>query len=230
MSHFVTVWVITKQLKASAWYSLFCIKVMQYVHVPLCQTYHRMKTIVQRESFVSGNFLELLKIKFSQLKLLRIVGNDSLWMWQVTTPTIMHRQETMKDIELVQTRYEVATVNWSHHVYVAAWEAAVGQILHYEEKRSNIHNPYAVVVVENNDTPIDNDALVPYQNFHGLKFHKLFQNRKFAKVFTCERFPLYGICQQGHRFLIYWSFLNNNNPNCSISAPFPIKIWDLRRI
>ena len=61
--------------------------------------------------------------------------------------------------------YEVATVDRSYHVYVAVWEAAVEQVLPCKRVRGNIHNPCAVAVVENNDTPIDNDAAVINGNF-----------------------------------------------------------------
>ena len=54
--------------------------------------------------------------------------------------------------------YEVATVDRGYYAYVAVWETAVGQILHCQREGGNIHGPYAVAVVENNDTPIDNDA------------------------------------------------------------------------
>ena len=65
------------------------------------------------------NLHELLKVGFSQLKLFQIVGNDSLWVWQVATPILMHGQETKKEIEWAQTKYEVATVDQGYQVYVA---------------------------------------------------------------------------------------------------------------
>ena len=52
-------------------------------------------------------------------------------------------------------------------VYVAVWEAAVGQMLPCKLEGGNIHDPYAVAVVENNGTPIDNDAAVLNGNFRG---------------------------------------------------------------
>ena len=61
----------------------------------------------------------------------------------------------------------MATVDQGYHVYVAVWEAAVGQILHCEREGGNIHDPYAVAVVENDGTPIDNDSLVLNENFRG---------------------------------------------------------------
>ena len=61
--------------------------------------------------------------------------------------------------------YEVVPVDRGYHVYVAVWEAAVGQILPCKQEGSNIHDPYAVAVVENNDMPTDNDAAVLNENF-----------------------------------------------------------------
>ena len=60
--------------------------------------------------------------------------------------------------------YEVATVDRGYHVYVKVWEATVGQILPCEREGGNVHE-YTVAVVENNDTPIDNDALGVNENF-----------------------------------------------------------------
>ena len=61
--------------------------------------------------------------------------------------------------------YEVATIDRGYHVYVAVWEAAIGQILPCKRKGGNTHEPHAVAAVENNDTPIDNDAAVLNENF-----------------------------------------------------------------
>ena len=36
--------------------------------------------------------------------------------------------------------YEVAIVDWGYHVYVAVWEAAVGQILPCKQEGGNIHD------------------------------------------------------------------------------------------
>ena len=60
--------------------------------------------------------------------------------------------------------YRVATVDRGYHVYVAVWEAVVGQILPCKREGGNIHDPYAI---ENNDTPIDNDAAVLHEKFRG---------------------------------------------------------------
>ena len=95
------------------------------------------------------------------------MGNDCLWVWQVTTRTIMHWQETANEIELAQTRYEVATIDRGYDVYAAVWEASIGQILPCEQERGNIHDPYTVAVAKNNHTPIDSDALVLNENFLG---------------------------------------------------------------
>ena len=44
--------------------------------------------------------------------------------------------------------YEVETVVRGYHVYGADWEAPVGQILPCQPDGGNIHDPYAVAVVE----------------------------------------------------------------------------------
>ena len=54
--------------------------------------------------------------------------------------------------------YEVATVDRGYNGYVAVWEATVRQILPCKREGSNIDDPYAFAVVENNDTPVDNDT------------------------------------------------------------------------
>ena len=63
--------------------------------------------------------------------------------------------------------YEVETVDRGYHVYVAVWEAAVGQIPPCQREGGNIHDLYAVAAVENNDTPIDNDTP------HSMKISRL---------------------------------------------------------
>ena len=63
--------------------------------------------------------------------------------------------------------YEVATVDRGYHVYMPVWEAAVRQILPCEREGGDTHNPYAVSVVRNNDTSIDNDAAVLNEKFCG---------------------------------------------------------------
>ena len=94
------------------------------------------------------------------------MGNDSLWVWQVATPTTMRGQETTNDIELGRTRFEVVIVDQGYRVSClhGGLEAAVGQILLCEWEGGNIHDSYAVTVVENNDTPIDNNTLLLYEN------------------------------------------------------------------
>ena len=59
---------------------------------------------------------------------------------------------------------KVVTVDQGYHVYLAVWGAAVGQILPCKREGGNIHDHYAVTVVENNDTPIDNDATILNEN------------------------------------------------------------------
>ena len=44
---------------------------------------------------------------------------------------------------------------------MAVWEAAVGQILPCEREGGNIHDPYAVTIDKNNDTPIDYHIMMP---------------------------------------------------------------------
>ena len=61
--------------------------------------------------------------------------------------------------------YELAIVDRGYHVYVAGWEAAVRQILPCKQEGGNIHDPYTVTVVEDNDTPIDNDPAILNENF-----------------------------------------------------------------
>ena len=61
--------------------------------------------------------------------------------------------DILNEIELVQTKLG------GYHVYVAAWEHAVGQILPDHQAGGNIYHPYAVAVVEISNTPIDNDVL-----------------------------------------------------------------------
>ena len=53
--------------------------------------------------------------------------------------------------------YKVATIVWGYHVYVAVGKAGVGQTLPCKWEGGNIHDPYIVTIVNNNDTPIDND-------------------------------------------------------------------------
>ena len=75
-------------------------------------------------------------------------------------------------IELAQTRLselEAATVDRGYYAYEVAWKPAVGQIMPCEREGGNSDDPYTVAVVENNDSPIDNDASVLGENFRGLK-------------------------------------------------------------
>ena len=44
--------------------------------------------------------------------------------------------------------YEVETVVWGYHVYVAVWKAAVGRILPCQREGGNIHDSYTVAIVE----------------------------------------------------------------------------------
>ena len=82
----------------------------------------------------------------------------------------MRGQETIDDRDWIGANkiselesYEVPTIDPGYHIYVAVWEAAVGQILLCKQEIGNIHDPYTVSVVENNDTPIDNDTLTQWK-------------------------------------------------------------------
>ena len=65
--------------------------------------------------------------------------------------------------------YKLETYDQGYHIYVAIWEAAVGQVLLCQQAREwgNIDDPYAVTVVENNNTLIDNDAPALNNKFRG---------------------------------------------------------------
>ena len=79
---------------------------------------------------------------------------------------ITRGQEMTNKTELARTRYEVVTIDRGYHVYMAVWEAAVGQMLPCGREGGNIHHPYPYAVVKN-DTPIDNDTPVLNGKFHG---------------------------------------------------------------
>ena len=74
---------------------------------------------------------------------------------------------------------EVATVDRGYHVYMTVWEAAVGQIL---PSTSTI--PTSFAVVENNDTPSDNNE----------NFRKLHQNREIHESFHPRKIPAIQYC------------------------------------
>ena len=40
------------------------------------------------------------------------------------------------------------TVVRGYHVYQVVWEAAVGEVLPCQWERGNVHNPYAVAIVD----------------------------------------------------------------------------------
>ena len=44
--------------------------------------------------------------------------------------------------------YEVETVVRGYHVYEKIWEAAVGEVLSCQWEGGNVHNPYAVAVIQ----------------------------------------------------------------------------------
>ena len=92
--------------------------------------------------------------------------------------------------------------------YVAVWEAAVGQILPCQREGGNIHDPYmyAVTVVENNDTSIDNDAPT-LKTFRDKELSPIApETAQFAKDITHEGLPLSGML----------SFRMNLNPNSQL--------------
>ena len=78
---------------------------------------------VKQESFAGENFCEKLKVEFFAIKTFANCGKR--WFMGVAN------SHTTNEIELVKTRYEVATVDRSYHmlVYMVVWEAAFGQIL-----------------------------------------------------------------------------------------------------
>ena len=69
------------------------------------------------------------------------------------------------------------------HVYVAVWKAAVGQMLSCQREGGNMQDLYAVAIVENNDTPIDNSTHVSNGKFRGRNFRELLQNIKIRESF-----------------------------------------------
>ena len=147
------------------------------------------------------------------------MGNDSLWVWQVAIPTRMRGQETTNDwIGMNKmSELEVETVDQGYHIYVADWEAAVGQIRPCQRERGNIIDPYAVPVVESNDTSIDNDTPILNEIFVVKTFANFPETVKFAKVFTCERFPLYSMAD-GRVMLLF-------NPDKSIVEEENVEPW-----
>ena len=95
-------------------------------------------------------------------------------------------------------RKRQVTIYGGCQVYVAVWEAAVGQILPCQQEGDNIHDPRTVTVNtvaigENNDTLNDNNAPHSMKTFTVKTSVNCPNTAKFAKVFTCKRFPLYGI-------------------------------------
>ena len=87
------------------------------------------------------------------------------------------------------------TIDRGYHVYVVVLEASVEQILPCEREGGNIHDSYAAVVVENNEGV----AQVIVTPWYSMKFSRLKLSRippkprNPRKVFTRERYPLYGI-------------------------------------
>ena len=44
--------------------------------------------------------------------------------------------------------YTIETIVRGYHVYQVVWEAAVGQVLPCQRERGNVHDPYAVAIVD----------------------------------------------------------------------------------
>ena len=91
------------------------------------------------------------------------------------------------------------TVVRGYRVYGADWEAPVGQILPCQREGGNIHDPYAVAVVE--EGVVVGHAPALNENFRVKTFANCPKTAKFAKVFTRERFPLYGMLPANHCLL-----------------------------
>ena len=87
---------------------------------------------------------------------------------------------------------KLATVDRGYHVYVAVWDAAVGQILPCKRERSMIPtlSPLSRIMTR----PFDNDTryrLSVLQNFHAENFRELPPNREIRESCHRERFPRY---------------------------------------
>ena len=104
----------------------------------------------------------------------------------------MRGQETMNEIELVRTRYKVATVDRGYHVYVVVWEATVGQILPCEQEGGNTHDPPLALLSRIMTHPLITTPSYTMKIFAVKTFANCSKTAKFEKVFTHERFPLYG--------------------------------------
>ena len=46
--------------------------------------------------------------------------------------------------------YAVQTVVWGYNIYKELWSTTVGQILPYQQERSNIHDLYSVAIADKN--------------------------------------------------------------------------------
>ena len=64
---------------------------------------------------------------------------------------------------------------------MAVWEAALGEILPCHRVGGIIHDPCVLAIVENSDTPIDNDAPYSLKNFAVKDFANCPETTKFVK-------------------------------------------------
>ena len=64
---------------------------------------------------------------------------------------------------------------------MAVWKAAAGQMLACQREGGNIQDLYPVAVVENSDTPIENNARVLNGRIRGQNFRELLRNRESTK-------------------------------------------------
>ena len=141
----------------------------------------------KRKFFAGENFHELLKVGFSRLKLSRTVGIDNLWVWQVTTPSLLRGEETTNEIELARTRwmsYEMVTGDRGYHVYVTVLEAAVGKILPCQQEGGSIHDSLRCRRSRDIDTPMIMTLTLSLKNFTVKTIANCLKTTKFAKVFT----------------------------------------------
>jgi len=85
--------------------------------------------------------------------------------------------------------YSINTSVRGYHVYKDVWEAALGQLLPCHREPGNIHDSYAVAVVETGEDRLQ---------FRGENFHELASNPEIREGFLPRKFPLYGISREIH--------------------------------
>ena len=77
---------------------------------------------------------------------------------------------------------------------MAVWKAAVGRTLPCQGEGDNMHDlclGYSVTIVEDNDTPIDNDPPHSMNIYTVKNFTNCPKTAKFTTVFTSEKYSLY---------------------------------------